>query len=145
MSLTKSTDALVTVQPAGWVKPRGYSNGVVAPPGRRLLAVAGQIGWTPEAKLVTPADGEDVFAAQFAQALRNVHAVVTAAGGSAGDLLSLRIYVTDKQTYCAQTKAIGSMYRSLFGGHYPAMALVQVADLLEPGALVEIEALAAIP
>jgi len=141
----KSADSLISVQPEGWVKPRGYSNGVVAPPGRRLLAVAGQIGWTPEAQLVQPAEGEDAFLAQFAQALRNVHAVVLAAGGTAADVLSLRIYVTDKRLYCDKTRAIGSVYRSLFGSHYPAMALVQIADLLEPGALVEIEALAAIP
>ena len=116
-----------------------------APAGRRLLSVAGQIGWDENARLVQPAAGEDAMVAQFAQALRNVMTVVRCAGGEVKDVMSLRIYVTDKHRYKAHTKAIGGHYRESLGRHYPAMALVQVADLLEDGALVEIEALAALP
>lgn len=139
---------LVPVHPYGWPPPRGYTNGLIAPAGRRLLAVAGQIGWDTAGKLAQPtpdAPAEDAVVCQFAQALRNVMAVVTAAGGNAEDVISLRIYVTDKHRYAAHSKQIGVAYRAVFGGHYPAMALVQVADLLENGALVEIEALATLP
>ncbi len=136
---------LSIVQPEDWAVPRGYSNGVLAPAGRRLLSVAGQIGWGPDGTLVEPPLGMDHFVCQFAQALQNVATVVKTAGGTAADVLCLRIYVTDKRRYLQQTRAIGAAYRAVFDGHYPAMSLVQVADLLEEGALVEIEALAALP
>jgi len=118
--------------------PRGYSNGMLAPSGR-MLAIAGQIGWDGAGKLVS-----DDFAQQFNRALGNVLSVLHEAGGVPSDLIMLRIYVVDKQRYLAQTKEIGGIYRELMGTHYPAMALVQVADLLEPGAQVEIEGLAVI-
>ena len=137
-------DPLVPVQPAGWVPPRGYANGMIAPAGARILSVAGQIGWDAEARLVSPLPGQDAFVAQFHQALRNVRTVVEAAGGAVAGILSLRIYVTDKRRYLAHVKAVGAAYREVLGRHYPAMALVQVADLLEEGAMVEIEALAAL-
>lgn len=136
---------LITVQPEGWVQPRGYVNGILVPPGRRLLVVAGQIGWDEQARLVTPQNSaEDAFVCQFRRALQNVATVVKTAGGSVEDVISLRIYVTDKGRYLAQIKAVGAAYREVFARHYPTMALVQVADLLEPGALVEIEAMAAL-
>jgi enamine deaminase RidA (YjgF/YER057c/UK114 family) len=131
---------LELINPQALGAPKGYSNGVLAPAGGRLLFVAGQIGWDAEQRLV----GDD-FAAQFAQALRNVMTVVEAAGGRAEDLARLTMYVTDKQRYVESQKAVGAAYRALLGRHYPAMALVQVADLLEPGALVEIEATAVLP
>lgn len=135
---------LSAINPPGWAPPRGYQNGMLAPAGRRLLAVAGQIGWDAEARLVQPAAGEDAFVAQFAQALRNVLTVVRCAGGEAADLMTLRVYVTDKRRYLLHSKALGRAYREVLGRNYPAMALVQVADLVEEGALVEIEALAAL-
>ncbi len=136
--------ALQPINPPDWVPPRGYQNGMLAAPGKRLLTVAGQIGWDASAKLVPPAVGQDAFVAQFAQALRNVLTVVRCAGGDATDVMSLRVYVTDKRRYLAHGKALGSAYREVFGRHYPAMALVQITDLVEDGALVEIEALAAV-
>ena len=133
------------VQPADWAAPRGYSNGVVAPYGRRLLAVAGQVGWRPDAIMVAPAAGEDAFVAQFRQALANVATIVRTAGGELTDVMSLRLYVIDKRHYLACTRELGRVYREIFGKHYPAMALIVVAGLLEDSALLEIEALAAIP
>jgi enamine deaminase RidA (YjgF/YER057c/UK114 family) len=123
------------VHPDGWVKPRGYSNGMRAT--GDLLAVAGQIAWDAQARLV----GE-TFAEQFHQALANVVAVVRAAGGTPEDLISLTVYVTDRAEYIAGLSAVGEAYRALMGRHYPAMALVQVAGLLEVGAKVEIQGLA---
>lgn len=130
---------LRTIEPEGWKSPRGYSNGVLVE-GGRLLFVAGQIAWDAEQRLV----GHGDFAVQFRQALANVVAVVRAAGGAPEHLASLTIYVTDKAAYLAERRAVGDAYRELLGRHYPAMALVQVADLLEDGALVEIQAVAAL-
>lgn len=131
-----------TVDPNGWPRPRGYSNGVTASvgPHGRLLAIAGQIGWNERNELVAGGIAE-----QTAQALRNVVAVLAAANGDASHLVRLTWYVTDKRAYRAAEKAIGAAYRDIIGDHYPAMTLVQVADLLEDGALVEIEATAFIP
>ena len=137
--------SLQLLNPADWAVPRGYSNAVVAPAGRRLLAVAGQIGWLPDASMISPQEGEDAFVAQFGQALENVATVVKTAGGDVTDVMSLRLYVTDKQRYLQHTRELGQIYRRVFGKHFPAMALIVVAGLLEDAALVEIAALAAIP
>lgn len=132
---TSTTERPRIVQPEGWPRPKGYSNGMA---GRgEFLAVAGQIGWDANETIVS-----DHFATQFRQALDNVMAVVTAAGGRAHHVISLTIYVTDKREYVDQIKEVGQAYRDLLGKHFPAMALVEVAGLLEPGAKVEIQALA---
>ncbi len=129
------------VQPAGWKPPRGYANGMLVPRGRRMLFVAGQIAWDAEQRLVGAGD----LAAQFRQALANVLAVVETAGGRPEHLVAMTVYVTDKRAYLAGAQAIGAAWRELLGKHFPAMALVEVADLLEDGALVEIQAQAALP
>lgn len=127
------------VEPDDLAPGRGYSNGMILPAGR-MLFVAGQIGWKKNGALVS-----DGFADQFTQALDNVLSVVREAGGAPDSIGRLTIYVTDKHRYLADAKAIGAAYRERLGKHYPAMALVQVADLLEEGALVEIEATAVLP
>jgi enamine deaminase RidA (YjgF/YER057c/UK114 family) len=131
--------SLDVVNPAGMAAPRGYSHGVLAPAGARTLFVAGQIGWDGAGRLV----GAD-FVQQFEQALRNILTVVTAAGGGAHDLVRLTVYVTDRAEYSARLAPVGEAYRRVMGRHYPAMALVEVKGLVEPGAKVEIEATAAI-
>ncbi|HKX46064.1 MAG TPA: RidA family protein, partial [Planctomycetota bacterium] len=103
--------------------------------------VAGQIAWDAEQALV----GRGDFVAQFRQALANVAAVVAAAGGRPEHVVRLTIYVTDKREYLGHLREVGEAYRAVLGKHFPAMALVQVADLLEDGALVEVEATAALP
>ena len=128
------------INPAELGAPRGYSNGMLAPPGARLLFVAGQIGWNEEQQLV----GEG-FTEQFAAALENVVAVVRHAGGRPEHLVRLTIYVTDRREYLQALKEVGDAYRGIVGRHYPAMALVEVRALLEPGAKVEIEGTAALP
>ena len=129
------------IEPEGWPRAKGYSDGMLAPAGSRILFVAGQIGWSADRKLV----GQGDFGAQFAQALKNVVAVVRAAGGKPEHLVRVTLYVTDKRAYVAKRAEIGDAWREIVGRHYPAMALVEVAGLLEPGALVEIEATAAVP
>jgi enamine deaminase RidA (YjgF/YER057c/UK114 family) len=126
------------VQPNGWKRPRGYSNGVTA---RGVqIYVAGQIGWNEREEVVS-----DDFAQQTAQALRNVVAVLAAAGARPEHLVRMTWYVTDKREYAACSKAVGEAYREIVGDVYPAMTLVQVAALLEDRAKVEIEATAVVP
>jgi enamine deaminase RidA (YjgF/YER057c/UK114 family) len=126
---------LAIVNPPELAKPRGYSHGIR---GRgELLFVAGQVGWDAGARITS-----DDFVAQFAQALDNVLAVVRAAGGAPESLARLTVYVVDKAEYMAAAKALGGAWRERMGRHYPAMALVEVKSLLEPGAKVEIEATA---
>jgi enamine deaminase RidA (YjgF/YER057c/UK114 family) len=127
--------------PEGWPRPRGYSDGVAAPADARLVFVAGQIAWNEKHELV----GDDDFAAQFAKALENVIAVVRAGGGAASDIVSMTIYVTKKRRYLKARKKLGTTWRALMGEHYPAMALLEVKGLVEPGALVEMQAIASVP
>jgi enamine deaminase RidA (YjgF/YER057c/UK114 family) len=132
---------LETIQPKDWKKPSGYVNGVLVKYAGRMLFVAGQIAWDKDQRLV----GKGNFALQFETALRNVLAVVETAGGKPEHVVRLTVFVTDKALYLAKTKEIGIAWKELMGSNYPAMSLVQVADLLETGALVEMEATAALP
>lgn len=125
------------IQPEGWVKPRGYSNGVVGE--GRVLFVGGQVGWDPRSE--TPRF-PPTFAEQFDQALANVLEVVTSAGGTAAHITRMTVYVTNKNEYRGALKPIGEAWRARLGRHYPAMALIVVAGLLEDDAKVEIEATA---
>jgi len=133
------SDANRSVDPRGWPRPRGYANGVLVPPGRQLLFVAGMVGWDAQEKIVPGG-----FAAQFEQALRNVLAVVTEAGGRADDVVRMLVFVVDKDEYLASRGELADAWRRTMGRHYPTMALVEVAGLVETGAKVEIEAIAAI-
>lgn len=137
----ESSLRIETLQPDGWKAPKGYANGMSVSGASKLVFVAGQIAWDADQKLVGAGD----MAAQFAQVLHNVVAVVRAAGGEPAHVVRMTCYVTDKAAYLAQAREIGAHWRAILGKHYPAMALVQVADLLEPGALIEIEATAALP
>jgi len=126
------------LQPAAWPRPRGYANGIAAH-GTQLF-LAGQIGWDAHQQLV----GTDVVS-QTAQALRNVLAILAEAGGRPEHVVRLTWYLTDLDGYRAAGREIGAVYRELMGTHYPAMSAVQVAGLVEPGAVVEIECTAVIP
>lgn len=126
------------VNPSHFAKPRGYTNGIVAQ--GRTVYVAGQVGWDHDGSFQT-----DDFAEQFAQALDNVIDVVKAAGGAPKDIVKMTMYLTELDSYRSARSAIGDIWRMRFGKHFPAMAMVQVAGLLEPRALVEIEAVACLP
>lgn len=124
-----------SINPENWMRPRGYSNAILAE--GRMLFVAGQIGWNARNEFES-----DQFAAQTKQALQNVLDVVRAAGGEATNIARLTWYVVDKHEYLAHAREVGAIYRSIMGDHYPAMSLVEVAALLEDRAKVEIEATA---
>lgn len=134
------SEFVCSINPEELGAPSGYANGRLAPAGSRMLCIAGQLGWNEHQRLVS----ED-FSEQFGQALRNVAAVLKAAGGEPAHLMRMTIYVTDKADYLAQRREVGRQYRAILGRHYPAMVLVQVAALLEPAAKVEISADAALP
>jgi enamine deaminase RidA (YjgF/YER057c/UK114 family) len=127
------------INPESLGAARGYSNGVLAPSGGRLLFIAGQIAWDQEQKIVS-AD----FVEQFERALANLITVVAAAGGTPDSIARVVIYVTDKNEYCARTREVGESWRAHMGRHFPAMALVEVKALLADEAKVEIEGIAVI-
>lgn len=126
------------VQPETWPAPKGYANGVVAE--GRQVHIAGQIGWTAEAKLISTD-----FVAQVEQALANIVQVLAAAGGEPSHIVRLTWYLTDKSEYMSRQKEIGAAYRRVIGRHFPAMSAIVVAALIEDGAKVEIEATAVLP
>ncbi|HEV8168630.1 MAG TPA: RidA family protein [Pyrinomonadaceae bacterium] len=131
--------SLNLINPEALGAPSGYSHGVLADGGGKLLFVAGQIAWDQNQKIVS-----DNFVEQFDKALANVVTVVKAAGGESTNIVRVVVYVTSKQEYLAQTKAVGERYRKHMGKHFPAMVLVQVVSLLDDAAKVEIEAMAVI-
>ena len=126
------------LQPPGWPRPRGYSNGIEAR--GTVVFVGGQIGWNAEGRFES-----DDFAAQARQALANVVAVLAEAGAKPEHIARMTWYVTDRREYVAAHKAIGEAYRAIMGRHFPAMTAVEVSALIEDRAKVEIEATAVIP
>ena len=127
-----------TLQPPGWAKPRGYSNGIAAS-GRQIF-VAGQVGWNADCKFVSPD-----FAAQTRQALLNIVAVLTEAGAKPEHITRMTWYVTSKREYLAAYPEIGVAFRELIGSFNAAMSAVEVSALMEDLAKVEIEVTAVIP
>jgi enamine deaminase RidA (YjgF/YER057c/UK114 family) len=126
------------LQPPGWPRAKGYSNGMVAE--GRFVFVAGMVGWNPAGNFET-----DSFAGQVRQALQNILAVLAEAGGKAEHIARMTWYVTDKQEYLANLREVGAAYRDVIGNHFPATTLVQVSGLVEERAKVEIEATAVLP
>jgi enamine deaminase RidA (YjgF/YER057c/UK114 family) len=127
-----------TLQPPGWARPRGYSNGIEAR--GRLVFVAGQIGWNE-----TGAFPSEDLAGQVRRALSNVVAVLAEAGAGPEHVVRLTWYITDRDEYLASQTEIGAAYREVMGRHFPAMAVVIAAGLVEEQAKVEIEATAVVP
>lgn len=126
------------LRPPGWAPPIGYANGIEAR--GRVVFVAGQVGWDaaqqfPSAELVP----------QFEQALKNVLAVLAEAGGRAEHICRLTAYCCDKPGYLAARPALGRIWKSLMGRHFPAMSMIFVADLLDAPGTIELEATAVIP
>ena len=126
------------LRPDGWAAPRGYSNGVSA--SGRLVFVSGQVGWNAGGKFES-----DDLVAQVRRALENVIAVLAADDARPEHVTSLTWYFVDRAEYLARSTEIGEAYRSVMGRHFPAMAAVQVASLMESRAKVEVQAIAVVP
>lgn len=127
------------INPANLAKPRGFSHGV-ATTGGRLLFLGGQDASDAEGRIVAPGE----LVTQFEQALHNLHAVVEAAGGDMRDIVKMTVFVRDRAAYLESLKPLGTVFRSFFGGYYPAMALFEVSGFFQEDALVEIEGIAVI-
>ena len=127
------------LQPPGWARPKGYSNGIAARGGTTVY-IAGQVAFNAQGVLE-----EQTFAGQFRQTLSNTLAVLAEAGGRPEHIVRMTWYVTDKKEYLGAIAEVGAAYRELVGKNYPAMAVVQVAGLIEDGAKLEIETTAVIP
>jgi enamine deaminase RidA (YjgF/YER057c/UK114 family) len=125
-------------QPDGWARPVGYSNAVSA--SGRVVSVAGQIGWNPATSRFESLD----LCGQVRQALRNVITALAAAGARPDQITRLTWFITDRELYLSQQEPIGQIYREIVGRHFPAMSMVVVKGLIEPDALVEIEATAVV-
>jgi len=126
------------LQPANWVRPKGYSNGVAGK--GRMIFVSGMIAWDGQEKMVS-----DDLAEQVRQSLGNIVAVLAEANAQPEHIVRLTWYLVDKREYLAASREIGAIYRQILGRHFPAMTVVQVSALLEDGARVEIEATAVVP
>jgi enamine deaminase RidA (YjgF/YER057c/UK114 family) len=132
----ESTDKEL-INPPGLAAPRGFTHGILVT-GGRMLFLAGQDASDAAGRVVAPGD----LVAQFERALRNLTMVVEAAGGKATDIVELTIFVKSRDEYVAQLKVLGQVYRRVFGGYYPAMALFEVGGFFQPEALVEIKGMA---
>jgi enamine deaminase RidA (YjgF/YER057c/UK114 family) len=126
------------LQPPGWPRPKGYSNGIAA--SGRTIWTAGVIGWDETETLVS-----DTLAGQFEQILRNTLAILAEAGAGPEHVVRMTWYVTDRDEYVASLKEIGAAWRAHMGRNYPTMAVVAVSALVEPGAKIEIETTAVLP
>lgn len=126
------------LQPPDWPRPKGYSNGISAR--GRLIVTAGVVGWDAQQRFVS-----NTLAGQFAQVLKNIVAILAEDGAGPGHIVRMTAYVTDIHAYRASLGDIGAAWKEIIGRNYPAMALVAVTSLVEPQALVEIEAMAVVP
>lgn len=135
--MSVGTADFTILQPPGWPRPKGYANGIAAR--GRTVFVAGQIGWDEHGRFAAG------FVPQVAQALRNTLAVLAQAGAGPERIVRMTWYVTDLPAFRASPSDLGAVWRDLLGRHYPAMAVVGVAGLVEPQAMVEIETTAVLP
>ena len=126
------------IQPPGWPRPKGYANGMVAE--GRLLVTGGLIGWDEQERFPS-----DDLVDQVRQTLKNTLCVLASGGASPEHIVRMTWYITDKREYLRQRRAIGIVYREAMGRHFPAMAVVEVAGLIEDRAKVEIETTAVVP
>lgn len=126
------------LNPPGWNRPKGYSNGIMAE--GRFVFVAGMVGWTAEEKFES-----DDFVDQFRLALENTVAVLGEGGAGPEHICRMTMYFTDKQEYLSRLQEVGQAYRDVLGKNFPTMAAVQVVALMEDRAKVEIETTAVVP
>jgi enamine deaminase RidA (YjgF/YER057c/UK114 family) len=126
------------LQPPGWPRPKGYSNGISAK--GRMIFTAGIVGWDEHESFP-----EYTLHGQFNRALRNTLAILAEDGAGPEHIVRMTCYVTDRHEYVSSRDEIGAAWRELMGHNYPAMALVEVKSLLESAAKVEIETTAVVP
>jgi enamine deaminase RidA (YjgF/YER057c/UK114 family) len=127
-----------TLLPPGWPRPKGYANGIAA--SGRFVLTGGVVGWDAQERFA-----EESLAGQFRQVLNNTLAILAEAGAGPQHVVRMTWYVTSVADYRDSLREIGAAWRELMGGNYPAMAVVEVAALVEPAARIEIETTAIVP
>ena len=125
------------LQPPGWPRPKGYSNGISAR--GRMIFTAGIVGWDEHESFP-----EYTLHGQFAQALMNTLEILAQDGAGPQHIVRMTCYVIDRHEYVSSRDEIGAAWREIMGPNYPAMALVEVRALLESAAKVEIETTAVV-
>lgn len=125
------------LQPPGWPRPKGYSNGVSAK--GRMIFTAGVVGWDEQESFP-----DYTLHGQFARALRNTLAILAVDGAGPEHIVRMTCYVTDRHEYMNSRDEIGAAWREIIGANYPAMALIEVKGLVESAAKVEIETTAVV-
>src|ERR1700682_3730683 len=123
------------VNPGELAPARGFSHATVA---GDTVWVGGHVGTDAAGQLVEPHD----IVAQYGGAIHNVAIALRAAGFAPEDTVKLTYYVTDIEAYRDNRSALGAAYRKFFRTDYPASTLVEVHSLVDPAALVEIDAVA---
>jgi len=127
-----------TLLPKGWVRPKGYANGILAE--GRLIFTAGIVGWNAQEQFTT-----SDLAGQFRQVITNTLAILAEADAGPEHIVRMTWYVVSRDEYIREISVIGSVWRELIGKHFPAMAVVEVSALVEPEARIEIETTAVVP
>ena len=126
------------LQPPGWPRPKGYSNGISA--SGRTIYTAGVIGWDEREMIVS-----HHLDRQFEQVLKNIVAILAEGGAKPEHIVRMTVYITDRPQYLRLRDELAPIWKSIMGSHYPAMAIVEVKGLVNQSALVEIEATAVVP
>ncbi len=126
------------LQPAEWLAPKGYANGIAAR--GTLVFVGGQIGWNGQQQFES-----DDFIAQTRQALLNIAAVLREANAGPEHMVRMTWYIVDRDEYVKRLKELGAVYREIIGRNFPTMSCVEVSRLVESRAKVEIEVTAVVP
>jgi len=125
------------LQPPGWPRPKGYSNGISA--SGRMIFTGGIVGWDENESFP-----DYTLHGQFAQVLRNTLAILAEDGAGPEHIVRMTCYVIDRAEYLRCRDEIGAAWREIMGANYPAMALVEVKGLVESAAKVEIETTAVV-
>jgi enamine deaminase RidA (YjgF/YER057c/UK114 family) len=126
------------LQPPGWPRPKGYSNGISAK--GRMIFTGGIVGWDENESFA-----EHTLAGQFAQVLRNTLAILAEDGAGPEHIVRMTCYVVSREDYLRSLEQIGVSWKAIMGPVYPAMALVEVSGLVERAAEIEIETTAVVP
>lgn len=121
------------IETAAAPTPRGHYSQAIVHAG--LAYVAGQLPIDPGTGSIVGTTAMD----QAIRTLRNVEAVLIAAGSALSQVLTLTIYVTDEQHWPQVNAAVAEV----FGAHRPARAIIPIAPL-RAGAMLEVQAVAAV-
>lgn len=127
------------INPAELCAPVGFAHGwLTEQAGLRLLHLAGQCAHGADGRIRAVGD----LVGQVDQALANIGHVLRAAGMEFTDVVQLNFYVCSRDDYATARRILGEVWRRHCGRHYPAMAMLMVAGLYDPDALIEVQGVA---